>query len=77
MIDVSTLTDYTFAEIKIAAKHAMIAAAVGNATLSINGRTIGRITPDQAQRLYDWASQQAAIEDTSSIGGVALVEYLR
>ena len=53
--DVDALADYSFADIKKAAKHAMLAAVFGGANYTINGKSLGRITTDQAQRLYDWA----------------------
>lgn len=75
MIDTSSLTDYTFAQIKLAAKAAMMSAALGGSSISIGGRVIGRITPDEARKLYDWATQMEADENTLSPGGTALVQY--
>lgn len=74
--DVSTLTDYAWSDIAKAAKHAMLTAAVGGGTLSINGRTIGRISIEDAKSLYTFATEQANAEaavDTG--GGAALVQY--
>lgn len=74
-IDLSTLTDYAWADIAVAAKHAMVSAAVGGGTLTIDGRTIGRISIEQAKVLYEMATEQVAIEDVDSGGGTALVQY--
>lgn len=74
-IDLSTLTDYSWADIKKAAKHAMVSAAVGGGTLSISGRTIGRISITEAKSLYELAEQMIADESTDSSGGIALVRY--
>lgn len=75
--DVDALTDYTFAQIKVAAKHAMLASIFGGANYTINGKSFGRITTDQAQRLYDWAASMEATEEaaTDGDGGIALVRY--
>ena len=74
-IDTSLLTDYTWAQIKLAAKHAMMSAAVGGNTLSINGRAIGRISIDEAKKLYELAEEMDAAEATESPGGLAIVRY--
>ena len=71
-IDASDLTDYTWAEIKTAAKQAMLTGAIAGTTLVIDGRTIGRITPEQAAKLYEFAARQQAAETTSGNGGIAL-----
>lgn len=72
--DTSQLTDYTFAEIKLAAKHAMISAAVGGGTLTINGRTIGRVTLKEARDLYDWADTMASVDGDEN-GGIVLGSF--
>lgn len=73
-IDTSLLADYSWSDIKKAAKHAMVSAAVGGSSLTINGRTIGRISIDEAKKLYELATQQESDEsDTGS--GLALVRY--
>lgn len=74
-IDTSQLTDYSWAQIKLAAKHAMVSAAVGGGTLTIAGRNIGRITIDQAKKLYEFADQMEQDEAVDSGGGTAIVEY--
>jgi hypothetical protein len=77
-IDTSQLTDYTWAQIKLAAKHAMISAAVGGNTLVIGGRTIGRISIKDAKLLYEMAEEMEEAEETgadTSNGGFALVQY--
>jgi hypothetical protein len=74
--DVDALTDYSFAQIKVAAKHAMLSAIFGGANYTINGKSFGRITTDQAQRLYDWAAAMEADEAAEDNGGgIALVQY--
>lgn len=74
-IDVDSLTDYSWAQIKVAAKHAMVRAAVGGAQLSIAGRSFGSISIDEAKKLYELASQMEVDESTDSSGGTALVQY--
>lgn len=73
--DTSQLTDYSWAQIKLAAKHAMLSAAVGGAQLTIGGRTIGRITIEEAKKLYEMADDMEATADTLSPGGVVLGVY--
>lgn len=73
--DITALTDYSFAEIKKACKVAMINGALGGATLSINGRMIGRFTPEQLQKLYQWADQRELEDSTTTPGGLVLVQY--
>jgi hypothetical protein len=68
-IDLSALTDYSWADIAVAAKTAMVTSALGGNNLSINGRTIGRISIDEAIRLYDLASQMVASEAAGESGG--------
>ena len=74
-IDVSALTDYSWADIAKAAKHAMITAAVGGGELTINGRHIGRISIKDAKLLYEFATQAVTDESTEGGGGTALVQY--
>lgn len=74
-IDTSLLTDYAWSDIAKAAKHAMMQAAVGGNTLQINGRTIGRISIDEAKKLYELATQMQNDDDTSSENGLALVQF--
>lgn len=73
-IDTSQLTDYTWAQIKLAAKHAMMSAAVGGAQLSIGGRSIGRISIEDAKKLYQMAEQMEA-DESGNGGGIALVQF--
>jgi hypothetical protein len=73
--DPSALTDHSWSDIKLAAKHAMVSAAMGGSTLSINGRSLGRISISEAKKLYEMAEDMIAAEDTSSLGGIALVQY--
>jgi hypothetical protein len=74
-IDTTQLTDFTWAQIKLAAKHAMVSAAVGGASLSIGGKTIGRITIAEAKALYELADANEQIEAGAGTGGIALVRY--
>ena len=75
-IDVSTLTDYSFAEIAKAAKSAMVSALVGGSTLAIAGRTIGRVTPKEAADIYRWATEMDSITSSSSSpSGVAVASF--
>jgi hypothetical protein len=67
-IDTTQLTDFTWAQIKLAAKHAMVSAAVGGASLSVGGKTIGRITVAEAKALYDMADAMQASEDAGENG---------
>lgn len=71
--DIASLTDYSFAEIKKAAKAAMINCALGGTTLTINGRTLQRVTLDDARRLYQWAEQMESEGDAN--GGRALITF--
>lgn len=70
--DASALADIPWSDIKKAAKAAMVNAAMGGATLTINGRTLGRIPIKDAKALYDLACQNEADEAAESSGGVAL-----
>lgn len=74
-IDVSALTDYAWSDIAIAAKHAMITAAMGGGELRMSdGRMIKRLTIDEAKALYALATESAAAEAAGeSGGGIVLV----
>ena len=74
-LDPSALSDHSWSDIKKAAKQAMVNAAMGGSTLSINGRMIGRITITEAKKLYEMAEDMIAAEDTSSANGTALVQF--
>jgi len=77
-IDVSTLTDYAWSDIAKAAKTAMITAALGGGQLTINGRSIGRISIKDAQALYELAQAQveaAAAGESVGGGGNVLVKF--
>lgn len=74
-IDTSLLTDYSWADIAKAAKTAMISAALGGNTLTINGRMIGRISIEEATKLYEFAIQMQNDESTSAGNGLALVQF--
>jgi hypothetical protein len=76
-IDIDSLTDYSWDDIAIAAKHAMVSAAVGGGTLRINGREIGRITIQDAKTLYEMAVEQSEAETVDETGdGIALVQFV-
>lgn len=74
-LDPSTLTDFSWSDIKKAAKAAMVNAAMGGNTLTINGRTIGRISITEAKKLYEMAEDMIAAESTDASGGTALVQF--
>lgn len=74
-IDTSLLTDYTWTQIKLGAKHAMMQAAVGGNTLTINGRAIGRITIEEARKLYTFAEEMEQIDDNGTYGRNILVQF--
>lgn len=74
--DTSQLTDYSWAQIRLAAKEAMLKAAVGGSSISINGRMISRITPREARDLYNFACEMESIESgTADSSGMALIEF--
>jgi hypothetical protein len=75
-LNLSALTDYAWADIAKAAKVAMVHAALGGTTLTINGRNIGRITIEEATKLHEFASEMQAIEAAAGTGGLnALVQF--
>jgi len=74
-IDTTQLTDFTWAQLKLAAKHAMMSAAVGGANVSIAGRSLGRITIEEARKLYELAETMEQIEAGAGTGGTALAQY--
>lgn len=76
-IDVSELTDYSWANLAKAAKQAMMTAAVGGTELRMSdGRTIRRITMDEAKKLYAFATEQEQLESNETEGGgIALIEF--
>lgn len=79
MIDPAVLTalpDYSWTDIAKAAKSAMVTAALGGGTLTINGRTVGRITVDQAKSLYEMATKELASETVDpGDAGIILAEF--
>lgn len=75
MIDLTTLTDYAWADIAKAAKAAMVSAAMGGGTLTINGRTITRINIDQAKKLYQLALEMQAADAGGIDGTSVLVQF--
>jgi hypothetical protein len=74
-IDASLLTDYTWAQIKIAAKQAMMTTAIGGRDLTIGGKRITRVTLDEAASLYRMAAEMESAENASEHGGIALVNF--
>jgi hypothetical protein len=75
-IDVTTLVDYSWSDIRIAAKAAMMQAAVsGVATYTINGRSLGRYSMKDLRALYDLADSMIADSAAESGNGIALVQY--
>ena len=76
-IDLTQLTDYSWSDIAKAAKHAMVSAAVGGDTLTMpDGRAIGRISIDEAKKLYQFATEQAQADAAGANGGgIALAQF--
>ena len=74
-VDTTLLTDYTWAQIKLAAKHAMVSAAVGGKELRMpDGRNIGRISIQEARDLYQLADEMEQTE--ANAGGMnALAQF--
>ena len=74
-IDVSSLTDYTAAQLKTVAKWGMVQRAVGGADLRMpDGRSIGRATQAECEALYRYATELEAAENSNG-GGIALVKF--
>ena len=74
-IDTSLLTDYSFAQIKLAAKHAMMTAAVGGSEVRMpDGRSIGRVSLKEATDLYTWADTMATLDGDEN-GGIVLGSF--
>lgn len=71
--DTSQLTDYSWSDIAKAAKHAMMSAALGGANYMINGRSFGRISIEDAKKLYELAQQNIA--DETNDGGMGLAGF--
>jgi hypothetical protein len=71
----AAIADYSFADIAKAAKAAMVQAALGGQSVLQLGKTVQRITPEQAMKLYEFASQASADEASDTGGGNGLVEY--
>jgi hypothetical protein len=74
-LDLSTLSDFAWSDIAKAAKQAMVSAALGGNTMTINGRVVGRITIEEAKSLYQYATEQANVEANGENGSIALVCY--
>lgn len=71
-VDTTLLTDYTFAQIKLAAKHAIMTNAVGGNELRMSdGRVIARVSLKEATDLYVWADTMTALDGDEN-GGVVL-----
>ena len=77
-IDTTLLTDYSWADIKLAAKTAMITSALGGRTLTMpGGHNIGRITQAEAESLYKFASEQLQLESSTTGSLTALANFKR
>lgn len=74
-IDTTLLTDFSWADIKIACKQSVMTGLLSGVVLTINGRTIGRYTADQIKTIYAWACEMEAIESADAFGGTALAQY--
>jgi hypothetical protein len=72
-IDTTQLVDYAWLDIAKAAKSAMIAAALGGANYTIHGKSFGRITPQEARDLYDFAISMDNAEKSGPDGSTVLV----
>jgi hypothetical protein len=73
-VDLSGLTDYTWAQIRLMAKHAIMSATLAGAELRTpTGQSIKRITVDEAKALYQWAYEMEAIDDGEN--GNVLAEF--
>lgn len=68
-INTANLVDYAWSDIAKAAKTAMISAALGGGELIINGRTIQRISIQDAQTLYALATEMVDAEAAGAAGG--------
>lgn len=76
--DTTQLTDYAWTDIAKAAKTAMMTAALGGANLTVNNRTIGRISIEDAKALFLLAQEMIAIESAGEAGfGNILVNLQR
>lgn len=74
-LDLSVLADYAWADIARAAKAAMVNAAVGGTSFVVNGRTVGRITVEEATQLYKTATDMIALEQGGGNAGNVLVRF--
>lgn len=74
-IDVTQLADYSWSDIAKAAKQAMMTIAVGGTSMRMpDGRSIERMTVEDAKALYEVAIANANAEtDPDSGGGIVLV----
>jgi hypothetical protein len=59
-IDLSSLATYSWADIKKAAQLCMLSGLLGGQNYTINGKTLGRVTPDEARAIYTWADEMQA-----------------
>lgn len=75
--NVDALTDYSWAQIKKACKHAAVSGLVGGIELEMDdGRRIGKYTAEQIKAIYTWATEMETIEDAGTTGGGdVLVNY--
>lgn len=74
--DLSTLTDYSWSQIKVAAKNAMVNSALGGSRLVIEGRDITRISISEATKLYTMACEMELSESgNSNDPGDVLIDF--
>jgi hypothetical protein len=68
-VDLSTLTVYPWSQLKAAASVAIGTALMGGNSLTISGRVVARVTPEEARAIYDWACEMEALESAGTSGG--------
>lgn len=64
--DIATLTSFSWAEIKVAALNAIASGLLGGTSLKINDREVALVSPEEAQRIYQWADAMEQIEATGN-----------
>lgn len=75
-IDVSQLTDYSWADIAKAAKGSLMASAAGGAEYRMpDGRMLRRLSEEEAERLYNTAIAMQNAESGTDGGGIALAQF--
>lgn len=73
----TALTDYTWAQIKLACKTAMVNSLLGGTVIEFpGGRKFERVGTADIQSIYAWADTNEAMEsDTSGNGGLILATF--